>query len=81
MSLDKAGFKEWINVKFFAGKNPDGTARTREGYKNAVTDQEFIPEGGWNTDPPHPTGDLSNCRHVSPKYRQNFDFINWGKNL
>ena len=48
-----------------------------EGYKNVITNQEFIPRGGWNDAPPGPTGELNT--HTSPLYRKNYDAIRWNK--
>ena len=53
-----AGFKGWREVKFFAGKNPDGTAKTRDGFRNVLTD-----ESCHGFEPPGPTGDLLCARY------------------
>lgn len=75
--VETSGHKGWWPVKFYEGRNPDGSTKTSEGFKNVLTNQEVIPREGWNGEPPGPTGDLSNCRHVSEKYRQGYDLINW----
>ena len=80
MKAETAGFAGWAPVKFFDGKGPDGAMKGTEGFRNVVNGEECKPEKGWDGEPPYPTGDMSNCRHVSSKYRQNFDSINWGKN-
>jgi hypothetical protein len=74
---DTSGHKGWWPVKFFEGKNADGSTKTSEGFKNVLNNQEVIPREGWNAEPPYPTGDLANCRHVSAKYRHGYDAINW----
>jgi hypothetical protein len=79
MKLETTGFGGWAPVKFFDGKAPDGSMRGTEGFRNVVNGQEVRPRQGWSGEPPYPTGDLSNCRHVSDKYRQNYDLIDWEK--
>ena len=69
-----AGFKGWREVKFFAGKNPDGTVRTKDGFKNVLTDAEHH-----GPEPPCPTGDLATVRHTSDAFRQHYDEIKWEK--
>ncbi len=73
--LPTSGYKGWIPCRFKAGsydKNPP-----KEGYKHVITNQEFIPPGGWNDPPPCPTGEP--VRQPSDAYRQNYDAINWHK--
>jgi hypothetical protein len=77
MSQDTSGYKGWWPMKFYEGKNPDGTQKGTEGFRNVENGQEVSPENGWNGSPPYPTGDLSSCRHVSDAYRHNYDLINW----
>jgi hypothetical protein len=72
------GFEGWKEVKFHDGKGTDGQMQGREGFRNVVNGEEFIPEKGWDGEPPYPTGEL-NCRHVSTLYRQNYDQIQWEK--
>lgn len=74
LKMDVSGHKGWMETKFFAGKNPDGTVRTREGFKNVLTNQEVI-----GSRPPCPTGDCSFTRHNSEAYRQNYDQIQWDR--
>ena len=74
LKCDVAGFKGWRETKFYAGKGPDGKARTTEGFKNVLTDQEHH-----GSEPPGPTGDLAVVRHSSDLYRKNYDQINWEK--
>jgi hypothetical protein len=75
--VETDGYKGWWPVKFYEGKNPDGSVKTSEGFKNVLNNQEVTPREGWNGAPPYPTGDLSNCRHVSEAYRRNYESINW----
>lgn len=79
MKLDTAGYGGWAPMRFFEGKGPDGQKMGREGFRNVVNGQEVKPEEGWNGEPPYPTGDLANCRHVSSKYRRGYDQIDWNK--
>lgn len=79
MSQDTSGYRGWWPMKFFEGKNPDGTKKGTEGFRNVENGQEVRPENGWNGEPPYPTGDLASCRHVSKKYRQGYEQINWNK--
>jgi hypothetical protein len=74
-----AGHAGWMPLKFGRGKGADGKIRTVEGYKNVLTDQEYIPPGGHNDAPPGPTGDLACVRHNSEAYRQGWERI-WGEN-
>ena len=80
MDNKTAGYQGWKEVKFFEGKNPDGSWRGSEGFRNIVDGRECRPEGGWNGEPPHPTGDQASSRHVSDAYRENYDLIRWEKN-
>ena len=74
LKCEVAGYKGWRETKFFAGKNPDGTVRTRDGFKNVLTDQEWH-----GKEPPGPTGDLATVRHCSDAYKEGWERI-WGKN-
>lgn len=78
--MDTSGYGGWWPVKFFTGKGPGGQMQGQEGFRNVVNGQEIKPEDGWSTrELPYPTGDLSNCRHVSEAYRRNYDLIDWGR--
>jgi hypothetical protein len=79
MSLDTSGYRGWMPVKFYKGKDAFGNIKTREGYKNTQNDQEFIPEGGWNVDPPYPTGELGTVRHSGDDYREGYERIRWNR--
>ena len=74
LKCEVAGFKGWREVKFFAGKNLDGTVKTRDGFRNVLTD-----ESCHGSEPPAPTGDLACVRHVGDAYREHYDEINWEK--
>jgi hypothetical protein len=72
--LPTSGHKGWMPVMFkdgTSGQRPD-----QEGYKNVVTNEEFIPPGGWKDGPPGPTGET--VRHASDAYCKGWDRI-WGK--
>jgi len=70
-----AGYQGWKEVKFFEGKDPDGKMTGSEGFRNIVDGREFIPENGWDGEPPYPTGEP--CRCASGAYRRNYDLIEW----
>jgi len=58
-------------------KYADGAMEGREGFVNMTNNQICEPERGWDTnDLPYATGDLAN-RHVTERYRQNYDKITW----
>ena len=76
MKRETSGHKAWAEVKFFEGKR-NGEKVGREGFRNMVTGQEFIPKEGWNGAPPVPTGEL--VRPASDQYRKNYDEIRWDK--
>ena len=56
LKMPTSGFKRWREHTFFLGWNKDGTMKTVAGFKNLITDQEFIPPAGWD-------GDLSKLDH------------------
>lgn len=74
--MDTSGYKGWWPVRFFDGKK-SGQMTGSEGFRNVLNGQEVQPEQGWDGEPPYPTGELSNVRHVSPAYRRNYDLIEW----
>jgi hypothetical protein len=74
--MDTSGYKGWWPVKFFEGKK-DGKMTGSEGFRNVVNGEECQPEKGWDGEPPYPTGELSNVRHVSDAYRHGYDRIQW----
>lgn len=76
MDKETSGYKGWKEVVYHEGK-VNGQMVGREGFRNVINGQEFVPEGGWNGSPPYPTGDLTNCRHISDAYRQGWNRI-WG---
>jgi hypothetical protein len=54
----------------------DGTNGRRppqEGFKHVLDNREFIPEKGWNGEPPGPTGEP--VRHASDAYREGWERI------
>ncbi len=61
---DTSGYKGFWPMKFFEGRHEDGTPIYREGFRSIENEHEvFIPENGWNGEPPHATGDLACVRH------------------
>jgi hypothetical protein len=80
LKMPEAGYERWHPHTFFEGLNPDGSARTREGFKNTLTDQEVIPPEGWNADLARlDHGDLACVSHSGDKFRENYDKIQWDK--
>ena len=78
LKMPEAGFERWRPHPFFEGFNKDGSVRTREGFKNTLTDQEFMPPDGWNADLSHlDHGDLAPIRHAGDAYREGWERI-WG---
>ena len=75
--MNTSGYRGWWPLKFFEGKNWDGTPKTTEGFRNVLTGQEVTPEKGHNGEPPYPTGDLATVRHSSDAYREGWEQI-WG---
>ena len=71
--LPTSGHKGWMPVLLKDGSH--SKKPPQEGYKNVITNAEFIPPGGWNDDPPGRTGELNT--HTSPLYRENYDQIRW----
>ena len=74
LKCDVNGYKGWREIPFFAGKNPDGTVKTRMGFRNVLTDETHH-----GSEPPCPTGDLACVRHVGDDFRQHYDEIAWEK--
>jgi hypothetical protein len=70
---DISGFKGWMPVYFSEGKGRPA----KEGYKNVLTNQEYMPPGGHNDAPPSPTGETIPL-HSTDAYRAGYDRI-WGK--
>lgn len=74
---ETAGYKGWAEVQFFEGKTKDGQMVGDQGFRNVVTGEACRPKEGWNGEPPRPTGDLANVRHVSDAYRKGYEGIKW----
>jgi hypothetical protein len=76
--IETSGYKPWWPMKFHEGRNPDGTFKTSEGFRNAVTNEEFIPPEGWNGEPPaRGIGELATVRHAGDAYREGYERIKW----
>ena len=73
--LPTTGFKGWMPVLLKDGSH--SKRPPQEGYKNVVTNQEFIPPGGWNDPPPGRTGEP--VRHASDAYCRGYDQIKWNR--
>lgn len=75
---ETSGHKGWAEVKVFEGKTQDGQMVGDEGFRNIETGEMVRPRGGWNGEPPRPTGDLACVRHYpSPGFRKGYDGIKW----
>lgn len=78
--LETGGFKGWWEVRQYLGKDKNGVKQGKEVFRNMVTGEIHDPgEKGWDGEPPYPTGDLANCRHISEAYRRNYDLIIWDR--
>ena len=73
--LPTSGYKGWMPVLLKDGSH--SKREPQEGYKNVITNAEFVPPGGWNDAPPCPTGELNT--HTSQAYRDRYDLIRWDK--
>lgn len=71
--LPTSGHKGWMPIVF--KNDPYGNRPDREGYKNVVTNEEYIPDGGWKDPPPGLTGEP--VRHAGDAYREGYDKIEW----
>ena len=67
--LPTSGYKGWMPVLLKDGSESKRPAQ--EGYKNVVTNQEFIPPGGWSDPPPGRTGEP--IRHAGDDYREGWE--------
>jgi hypothetical protein len=76
--IETSGFKAWWPMKEFQGRTKDGANVVTKGFRNMVNGEFHAPEKGFDGEPPRPSGDLSNVRHVSETYRENYDRIDWG---
>lgn len=78
--MPEGGYARWRPHTFFEGFNKDGSMRTREGFKNTLTDQEVMPPEGFNADLSHlDHGDLACVQHAGDAYRKNYDQIRWDR--
>ncbi len=82
LKMPETGFKRWRPHPCFEGFNADGTMRTREGFKNLLTDQECIPPEGYNADLSHlDHGDLATVRHGGGRFSKEFwESLGWDEN-
>src|SRR5208283_1418289 len=64
LKMPEAGFARWRPQLFHERFNQDGSRKVVEGFKNTLTDREFIPPEGWNADLSRlDHGDLATTRH------------------
>ena len=77
--IQKSGYKKYWPLKQLTGRNPDGSKRSVEGYRDMISGKFHAPEKGWNGQPPVlPSGER--IPEISTKYAQNYDKIKWNKN-
>lgn len=67
---DTSGFKGWLGVNFYEGKNYDGSPRVSQGFKNILNNHEVHA-----SEPPYPTGEVMAAHRPSDLYRQNYERI------
>ena len=80
IKVETAGWKPWVEVQSFEGKDREGNKIGRQAFRNTLTGAMVFPEKGWD-------GDLSKLDHgdiacvitASDKYRQNYAQIRWGQ--
>jgi len=74
--LETSGYRGWWPMKKITGRHPDGSfkyaecfvnmARMREGEVSARQFETFVPEKGWDGEPPYPTGEKpATVRHLA----------------
>ena len=72
--IQKAGYRKFWELKQLTGRNPDGSKRSVEGWRNMETGEFHAPDKGWNGQPPElPSGEKEPV--ISDKFKQNYDKI------
>lgn len=76
--IQTSGYKKYWELKQLVGRNPDGSKRSVEGYRDMTTGDFHTPKNGWSGSPPElPSGEKDPV--VSNKFKQNYDAINWSE--
>lgn len=74
--IQKSGYKKFWPLKQLTGRNPDGSKRSIEGFRNMLTGEFHAPKKGFNGEPPEfPSGER--LPETSSKYAKNYDSIKW----
>src|SRR5208337_3319932 len=82
LKMPEAGFARWRPQLFHERFNQDGSRKVVEGFKNTLTDREFIPPEGWNADLSRlDHGDLATTRHGGGRFSKEFwESLGWDEN-
>lgn len=76
--IQKAGYKRFWELRQLTGRNPDGSKRSIEGFRDMETGEFHAPEKGWNGQPPPlPSGER--LPEISSNYAKNYEKIVWDK--
>lgn len=78
IKVETAGWKPWVEVQSFEGKDREGNKIGRQAFRNTLTGAMVFPEKGWD-------GDLSKLDHGdiacaitdSEKFRRGYEAIRW----
>lgn len=72
--METTGYRKFWELKQLTGRNPDGSKRSIEGFRNMVTGEFHAPKKGFNGEPPElPSGEKEPV--VSDKFKQNYPKI------
>lgn len=72
--IQKAGYKKYWPLRQLTGRNPDGSKRSIEGFRDMTTGEFHAPEKGFNGEPPElPSGERDPV--TSNKFKQNYPKI------
>ena len=76
--IEKSGYKRYWELKQLTGRNPDGSKKSVEGFRDMTTGEFHTPEKGWSGQPPEfLSGEKDPV--VSDKFGRNYDLIKWDK--
>ena len=80
IKVETAGWKPWVEVQSFEGKDREGNKFGRQAFRNTLTGAMVFPEKGWDDDLSKlDHGDIACVITASDKYRQGYDLIDWNK--
>ena len=77
MRRGRGKYGNWAEMKEFTGKDEQGNMQGREVFKDMDSGQTVAPRNGWDGSPPCATGILNT--HVTDRYRNNYDQIQWNR--